>query len=76
MDRQRTHTETESYGMEPQAGQWVDRCPDRNAETSGWRSRVWALKEHGVGKIAGSHGMSQWKVDTPNAETKRHWSEL
>lgn len=37
---------------------------------------MWALKEHGVGKIAGSHGMSQWKVDTPNAETKRHWSEL
>lgn len=76
MDRHRTHTETESYKMEPQVGQWVDRCPERNAETAGWRSSVWALKEQGVGKIAGSHGMSQQKVDTPNPKTKRHWSEL
>jgi len=62
MDRHRTHTETESYEMEPQVGQWVDRCPERNAETAGWRSSVWALKEQGVGKIAGSHGMSQQLV--------------
>ena len=76
MDRQRTHTETESYEMEPQVGHWVDRCPERNAETAGWRSSMWVLKEQGVGKIAGSHDMSQWKVDTPNTKTKRNWNEL
>lgn len=76
MDRQRTHTETESYEMEPQVGHWVDRCPERNAEIAGWRSSVWVLKEQGVGKITGSHDMSQWKVDTPNTKTKRNWNEL